>query len=273
MINDYILEALKVSFAKENSLKVINPPMIYKSPYTTYNKLVIFSNCDYIKMYINHNYVDSYYPTKDKYENINDKPIFIDDIYLKTYKDEKYSKNDNELLAISLDKMSKETSSIADFLKIDEVKNLVFKKILTIENLLSFYTEAVIFNSLEADYIFEGYKNDVVAISKEYKLSSKRRLKLVIDQKIILDSILKVIKADIFLVDENDNILNDTQGILQIDTIGDIKLIGESHVDFELGRKSIYLEANKTGSATIKVSYAKLETSADVVIKGENIND
>ncbi len=273
LINDYILEALKVSFAKENSLKVINPPMIYKSPYTTYNKLVIFSNCDYIKMYINHNYVDSYYPTKDKYENINDKPIFIDDIYLKTYKDEKYSKNDNELLAISLDKMSKETSSIADFLKIDEVKNLVFKKILTIENLLSFYTEAVIFNSLEADYIFEGYKNDVVAISKEYKLSSKRRLKLVIDQKIILDSILKVIKADIFLVDENDNILNDTQGILQIDTIGDIKLIGESHVDFELGRKSIYLEANKTGSATIKVSYAKLETSADVVIKGENIND
>lgn len=265
-ISSYILDALKVVNNKENALKVINPPLIYKSPYTTYDKIVTYTNCDYLKLYINKNYIASYYPT-NTYNSDEGKIIYIDDIYLKTYKNDKYSKNENELIAISLDKMSKKSSSLADFFKIDEVKSLLSKKILTVENLMSFYTKNVILDSLDASYIFEGYKNDVSVTSSTFTLNSKRHLKIDIKSEINLESILDVIKCDIFLVDENDNVLTDTKGILEIKTIGDLKLLSDPYIDFELGRKTIYLEASKVGSATITATYKNYTSSKDVIIK------
>lgn len=263
-ISDFILKGLKINNSNKKDIYVLNPPLKGKSPYSTYDKIVVFSNASSLSLTINDEELGQY--KEENFSNLDMKIYFIDNIFKKTYNGLKYSSFENELIADCLENMAKNIGSFSEILSLNTVKILLSKGILKTEELIPFYTKEITSNNQVMKYNFFSKEEN---ISKVYNLSSDINLKVEKEEVIFLNDNFITFKMNIKLVDENDNDITSSDGILELAKKGDITLINNKYEPFELGKQSIYFIANKESDSKVFIKYQGKQLEVDVSIKKE----
>lgn len=263
-ISDFILKGLKINNTNKKDIYVLNPPLKGKSPYSTYDKIVIFSNSTSLSLTLNEQELGQY--KEENISNLNMKIYFIDDIFKKTYNGLKYSHFENELIADCLENMAKNIGSFSDILSLNTVKILLSKGILKTEEMIPFYTKEITSNNQVMKYNFFSKEDN---ISKIYNLSSDINLKIEKEEMIPFNDNFVTFKIDIKLVDENDNDITSSDGILELAKKGDVTLVNNKYESFELGKQSIYFIASKESDSKVFVKYQGKQLEEDITVKKE----
>lgn len=229
----------------------------------------VFTNCDYVKLYKNNEYINTFYPNVKKYPNLKHPPIIIDDLIGDMIKDnEKFNDKDAEVIKQLLIKVNKSglNLNLVDTLKMGR---LFFKYKMTMTDAENLYTRYFGGWGEEAlNFYFEGYINDKCVAKVNKSQVSKPNLKVVIDKnELIEDATYDVVRVVVKLVDEDNNDLVYANDVIRIESEGPIKIIGPSNKALIGGSIGFWVKTvGESGSASIKIYSNRFE------MVEENIN-
>ncbi|NLC66553.1 MAG: glycoside hydrolase family 2 protein [Clostridium sp.] len=216
----------------------------------------IFTNCDYVKLYKNDEYINTFYPDKEKYSNLPNPPVIIDDLVGDTIaKNEKFSEKDAETIKKLLMQVSKTglDLSIKNKLQMGKIFLKYKLNMADAENLYTKYFGG--WGDKATNYYFEGYINDKSVCKVTKGQVSKANLIMSIDKnKLTEDITYDTTRITLNLVDQHGNSITYANDALQIETEGPVKVIGPKTISLIGGSIGFWIKTTgKSGDANIKI--------------------
>ncbi|MDC7242494.1 MAG: glycoside hydrolase family 2 TIM barrel-domain containing protein, partial [Sphaerochaetaceae bacterium] len=220
---------------------------------------IVFTNCDYIKLYKNNQYVGEYYPDYDNFPNLPYPPIIFDD-YL------------GELIINSgkytLKNAKRITKLINNFYRNDfKVKPLNALRYLLLKrktlpefkDVMEIFEEYVAMQKTEpVAFKFEGYLNDELVITKSKGQTKEALLKATLDhQELIHGFTYDATRLVVRLVDEYDNDLQFSNDVVSVSVSENLEVIGPKNLSLTAGSTAFYLKTRKPGLAEIIVKSSR----------------
>lgn len=219
---------------------------------------VIFTNCDYVKVYRNGRYIDDFYSAWDTYKFVPFAPVIVDDyIGNLIYEDEKdYKKPVLKRIKKVLNSINSSNpwTKFANGLRMFNL--MVFHRI-TMKEAMDFYGKYIgDWGQEGGNYLFEGYINDQCVISVHKSANQK----VILDAKAD-DSLLKhqdtydATRIVVKKTDENGNDLIYANDVITIETSEHLEVIGPKSVALIGGSIGIYVKTTGiTGKGSIKLT-------------------
>lgn len=225
-------------------------------PKMIYDRIIVYTNVDYIELYKKGNYVGKFYKSS-KFSNMKNPPIIIEDTIGEIMqKKEGFSPNDSNKIKKIMYKIV--DGGIANLSLYDKLGMfLVMRKYnLSIkdgERLFNNYFSTL--NLENEKYRFIGYSGDVKVIDKEYGVSNKFFFKTKIDHDLLVENdTYDVSKIDIYKVNEYDMVCDYASDVISFDVSGPIEIIGPKRVCLIGGSISIYIRTiSKSGDAVVNI--------------------
>lgn len=224
----------------------------------------VMTNADYVKFYINDDYINDFYPSKNHWPYLPKSPIIIDDfIGNLIHENEPYSKKDCDTIKEVLLSVMKTGMNIPLKLKI---KMLIFLK----KNKLSFDQAAVFYEKYigkwglkSVSYKFKAMKDGEVMMEKVVGSTDKHKLLIKEDDQVLSETdTYQTTRIVVKHVNENNNLMNYSQEVIHIDIDGPLDLIGPKSLPLTGGSIAFYVKTKQTkGTAIIKVSSNNIETN------------
>lgn len=235
----------------------------------------IFTNVEYVKMFRNDGFVESFYPCKEKYPNLLHPPIIISDFIGQVLeRQEKMSHSDSVILKKLMKK------AINKDYKLSFIDRLVVYFILKKYNKHSSYIYELFRKYIIGDvnkkviYRFDGYVNENVVksitigdIESINYVCKADKQSLVVSKT--FDSTRIVVKA----YDQYNNIVNTDIKAFHIETFGGIDLIGPKDVSLLGGYLAFYVKTNQksdNGYVCITSDELKFKIDFDIQIMDKN---
>ena len=220
-------------------------------------EVVVFSNCEYIKIYKNNQLIGDYYPDTDSYPNIPYPPYIIDDLIGDLIiENEKFKEKDARKITNLLLQYQKYGFKLPLISKLS-VAGLFIRKIINFGILMDLHEKYV---SNQGDkptvFRFEGYNDDELVISKEMAHSKKFILVAKSNtEELHHGYTYDVARIVIELKDEYDNTMNYSNDVISIQTSEHLKVIGPENVALLGGSVGVYVKTTgKAGKAWISIS-------------------
>jgi beta-galactosidase len=227
-------------------------------------EVMVMTNADYVKFYINDDFINDFYPSKNHWPYLPKSPIIVDDfIGNLIHENEPYSKKDCDTIKEVLLSVMKTGINIPLRLKI---KMLIFLK----KNKLSFDQAAVFYEKyigkwgLESvSYKFQAIKDGEVMMEKIVGSTDKHSLLIEQDDQVLSETdTYQTTRIVVKHVNENNNLMNYSQEVIHIDIDGPLELIGPKSLPLTGGSTGFYVKTKQEkGMATIKVSTNNIETN------------
>ncbi|MBU1144694.1 MAG: glycoside hydrolase family 2 protein [Firmicutes bacterium] len=217
---------------------------------------VIFTNCDYLKIYHNDQLVGTFYSDWEKFPYIPNAPVIIDDyIGDRILENESYSKKvakkiKQVLLAYNrygTDMPLKDKLSMANLMSVHKF---------TMKDAMDLYSKYIGGWAKEGClYKYEGYMDDKLVATSIRGQSKEVFLKAELDDKILLHDITyDVTRLVVSLKDEFDNILPFASNVIEIETSKELQIIGPNKLSLLGGSTGIYLKTTGIlGKASIRI--------------------
>lgn len=218
--------------------------------------IYVFTNCDYIKLYKNGEFIKVFYPSKDLYPNLNHPPIIIDDLIGDAIKEnEKFSVADSKIVKDILINVSKNG---IDLSLIDKLKMawIFFKYKMNMGHAEDLYTKYFGgWGDAATDYIFEGFieEKSVLKTTKSQVLNPS--LLMTVDSKLLVeDATYDTTRIVVNLLDDwGNNIIYGNDSII-IETEGPIELIGPKVISLIGGSIGFWVKTTgEPGIGKVKV--------------------
>jgi beta-galactosidase len=200
--------------------------------------IYVFTNCDYIKLYKNDEYINTFYPASHKYPSVLHPPIIIDDLIGDAIlKNEKFSPTDAKTIKELLIKASKTGANLnlRDTLKMGRLFLKYKMNMRDAEDLYTKYFGG--WGGAATTYRFEGYLQDkcVLTTTKSQVVSPKLTM-AVDEQNLVEDATYDTTRVVLRLVDDygndiiygNDAVIVETKGPLEVIGPQVLSLIGGS---------------------------------------------
>lgn len=229
------------------------------------NEVFAFTNCDYIKLYKNNEYIKTFYPEKNKYPNMPNPPIIIDDFIGELIeKNEHFSPKDSEICKNILRAIGKYGSQLPLTYKL-KVLRLLKKYNLTFDQGVKLFFKYVGgWGTKKVSYRFDGYIDDtkVKTVIKEnhdefrYVIEYNRKVLKVEDT---YDALRVVIKK----VNQHNEIIPYSFDPISIKTEGSIDIIGPNLIHLQGGVAAFYVKTNQNkgiGTIYIQADHMLVET-------------
>ncbi|MCK4551831.1 MAG: glycoside hydrolase family 2 protein [Tenericutes bacterium] len=212
-------------------------------------EIVIYSNCDYIKIYKNDQFIGQFYSEWKLYPDIPYAPFIIDDLIgdliidNEKYKEKDAKKITNLLLSYNRNGFK---LSFKDKLK---YLSLSLRKVLDITDLMNLYEEYLAFQSkIPVVFKVEGYKADELVITKYKGHAEKFELKVNINNKeLIHEDTYDVARVVISLQDQFDNTVTYSNEVLKITTSKNLEVIGPNNISLIGGSIGVYVKTLSKG--------------------------
>ena len=234
-----------------------------------YGDIYVATNCDYVELYKNDEFVGKFYPNKKEFKYVKHPLILIDDLVGKTFKEERFQEK-------HWARMGKTFSyyAIHGFTKM-KLKDSLFlarmmlKYHMKYDDLVYYWNKHVAsWGGIAKKWTFKGYKDDKEVLVKEIGPSKTFDLKVecpitVLEPKETYD----VIKVKLSHVDEYDSLMFYSQRVIEITTEGPIALIGDSHQALLGGQLSIYIRSKGKGTAKVKSKMDDIEKEIELEVK------
>ena len=218
-----------------------------------YGDIYVATNCDYVALYKNDEYVGDFYPKNKEYKFVKHPLILIDDLVGQTFKEERFDKK-------YWAKMGRTFSyyAIKGFRSM-KIKDLLFlgrmmlKYHLGWSDLVYYWNKHVAsWGGIAKKWTFKGYKDGKEVIQKEIGPSKVFDLKIETKRTTLkVGDTYDVASIKVSHVDEYDSLMFYSQRIVNIEVEGDIELIGEPQQTLLGGQLSIYIRSKQKGHGKV----------------------
>lgn len=221
------------------------------------DRIYAFTNCDFIKLYRNNEYVKTFYPCKKKFKNLKHPPIIIDDFIGQLLeKHDNIKKHDSKRVKQILYKIARNKGIISTINKL-EIWLLLNKYHLTYTQATSLYHKYLGgWRMKDLVFRFDGYKNGekVKTIIRDNNRSYN--LTLDINKKVLRpSSTYDVAKVVVKKVNQNDEVMLYSFDRLDVETSGPIEIIGPSNINLIGGEIAFWIKTTgEKGVGTITIS-------------------
>ncbi len=230
-----------------------------------YGDIYVATNCDYVSLYKNDEYVGDFYPNKKEYKYVKHPLILIDDIVGKTFKEERFQEK-------HWARMGKTFSyyAIHGFNKM-KLKDSLFlgrmmlKYKMKYDDLVYYWNKHVAsWGGIAKKWTFKGYKDNKEVVVKEICPSKVFDLK-VETNRTTLESrdTYDVARVKVSHVDEYDSLMYYSQRIINIKTEGAIELIGDENQTLLGGQLSIYVRSKEKGQGKLTLKMDNIEKAIE----------
>jgi len=195
---------------------------------STRGNVYIFTNCDYVKLYIGDKYIKEFYPRKDLFKNVVHSPVLIDDFLGDAIKEnEIFNNKDSDRIKKLLIKANEVGEDLPLHNKL-MLGYLFFKYKIDMKDGRDLYTKYFGgWGSSSSSYTFEGYKNDKCVITKTKSQVSKPKLHMDIDSDILTEDITyDVTRVVIRLKDDYNEDIIYAHDVITVETDDKLEVIG-----------------------------------------------
>ena len=234
-----------------------------------YGDIYVATNCDYVALYKNDEFVANFYPNNKEFKNINHPLILIDDLVGKTFKEERFQEK-------HWARMGKTFSYYAihgfDKMKLKDtlfLGRMMLKYHMNYSDLVYYWNKHVAsWGGIAKKWTFKGFIKDKQVIEKEIGPSKVFDLKVETKTTTLqAEETYDVARIKVSHVDEYGSLMFYSQRIINIQTEGPIKLIGPENQTLLGGQLSIYIKSEGKGTAKVKLKMDNLEKIISFEIK------
>lgn len=234
-------------------------------------KIIVFTNCDYIKVYRNDIYINTFYPDQTTFSAMPHPPIIVDDLIGNLlYENERFSEKDAAIIK----------KILLHFLKYGGELPLIDKiqmGILFVKYKMSFADAADLYGKYIAGwgeksktYRFDGIMKDTVvsqvikSAADEFILRAKADCTLLTEEETY-----DVTRVSVCLTDPYGETLAYASQIVTCTVSGPLEIIGPSSFSLIGGARAFWVKtAGKKGTGHIEITLENgLETSVEITIK------
>lgn len=218
-----------------------------------YGDIYVATNCDYVALYKNDEFVGNFYPNNKEYKYVKHPLILIDDLVGKTFHEERFKEK-------HWARMGKTFSYYA----IKGFKSMKLKDLLFLGRMMLVYhlgwsdlvyywnKHVASWGGIAKKWTFKGYKNDKVVLEKEIGPSKVFDLKVEVDRDYLEEKdTYDVLRIKLSHVDEYDSLMYYSQRIVEISTEGPIELIGDNKQTLIGGQLSVYIRSKGKGQGKV----------------------
>ena len=216
--------------------------------------VVVLTNCEYIKIYKNDEFIGKFYPNQDEFKNLPHPPIIVSDLIGDALLKDGFKRKD----AHRLKKVFKEiqTKGKLSVLNLIRMAYLMLKYRLNYQKGVDLYTKHVInWGSESVIYRFEGYIGDAcvstihrgASYNKVLCLHSKRA-------ELIEDDTYDVARIEVKLVDEYEHDCIYDNSVVDVEVNGPLEVIGPKSFSLIGGSRAFWVKTKgQEGLATVVV--------------------
>ena len=218
--------------------------------------IYVFTNCDYIKLYKNEEFIETFYPSNNIYPNVSHPPIIINDLIGEAIKEnEKFSAKDSEIVKGILINVSKNglELSVIDKLKMGWI---FFKYKMNMGHAEDLYTKYFGgWGDAATDYVFQGYIDDKCVLKTRKSQVLTPSLVMNIDSRLLIEDLTyDTTRIIVKLLDDNGNNIIYANDSIVIETEGPIELIGPKVVSLIGGSIGFWVKTTgEPGIGIVKV--------------------
>ena len=239
-------------------------------PEAIFNDIYIATNCDYVEVYKNDEFVTRLYPKNDKFKYLKHPPILLDDIVGQTFNEEKFPKK----IHLKIARMFS-YAAMHGFNHLPVKMKLylawcMFRYKIRYTDLVGYWNKYVgAWGGIAKTYKFIGYKNgDKV---KEVEIGPSNEFDLeVIPNKLVLENkdTYDTLKVTLRHLDSHKSLMQYSQRIVEIETSGPVCLVGQRLQTLVGGQLTVYINSlNKAGDATVKVKMDDVTKIINIKVK------
>ena len=223
-------------------------------------EVVVLTNCDEVKFYINEDYINTFTPSKD-YENLPHPPVIIDDFIGRLiHENEPFSEKDASQVKDILLHIMRNGMKLPLKLQL-RMRRILKKYDMTIDQAAKMYENYVGKWGLESlTYTFEGYKDGQLAVTKKAGPTKSNHLTVSVEDDVLEETeTYDVTKINVFHLDEHDRVLPYSNEIITLYIEGPLEIIGPKQRVLRGGSTAFYVKTiGKKGQAKLTVSTERL---------------
>ncbi|MDT8336264.1 MAG: glycoside hydrolase family 2 TIM barrel-domain containing protein [Candidatus Izemoplasmatales bacterium] len=221
-------------------------------------EIIVYTNCDYLKVYRNDQFIDTYYPDTENYDFLPHAPVIINDLIGESLKEnEDFKEKDAKKIKSVLLSYQKNGTNMPFKDKI-KIANLMMRKVIDFNDAVNLFGKYLSNQDLKPTvFRIEGYLNDklVKTVYKGHMTESKIIIepdKTTLSHGLTYDMIRVIIK----LVDQFDNVLDYANEVFTVETDENFEVVGPKSVSLYAGSIGIYLKTKKSNpNAKVKFNF------------------
>jgi beta-galactosidase len=231
---------------------VANPPLTGDNDEALLKPLYVLTNCDYVELYKNDVYINTFTPDKKLFPHLPHAPIVIDDFIGSSFKEEGISSKDALKIVKALNLVGREGIAHLGAKDLLPFIPAILHSKLNMDRLYSFYGKYVAgWGEKSSTYTLKGYKEGKLVNEKKYGNSTKFFYRYEVSkQHLINDKTYDVARVSIKFVDEFGTQEHYANRILSFKTFGPLEVIGPKVVAMDGGDISVYVRSKETSSLT-----------------------
>ena len=215
-------------------------------------EIVVYTNCDYIKVYKNDSFIKTFYPDIDNYEYMPHAPIIIDDLIGESLQNnEDFRPKDAKRIKKVLLSYNKNNFDMPIKDKLTTL-NLLIRKVINFDDAISLFGKYLANQEKEPTvFRIEGYIDDVLVKTIYKGHMTESNILVEPDRKELIHGITyDMVRVVIKLVDQFGNVLDYGNEIVKVETDDSISLVGPKSTSLIGGSVAIYLKTVKENPST-----------------------
>ncbi|MDO9628591.1 MAG: glycoside hydrolase family 2 TIM barrel-domain containing protein, partial [Acholeplasmataceae bacterium] len=230
--------------------------------------VIVMTNMDYVKLYKNNDYIQTFYPNKKKYPHLNHPPIIIDDLIGESLaKNEKIKARDAERTKKVMKAVTLYGNNLPLRYKLSMLYVLKKYKMTYDMGVQLFYKYMTGWGSKGTIYKFEGYIDDKLmkTVYKENNHSFDLLLETSLSE-MKHEETYDVKRYVIKKVNQHQELIPYATDSIHIKATGSIELIGPSEVNLLGGAIAFWIKSCSSG-----VGYIEVESEGQLIIEEVNV--
>ena len=239
-------------------LKVLSNMKPGDVPEAIFNDIYVATNCDYVELYKNNEFVAKFTPKNDLFKYLKHPPILIDEIVGETFKEDKFPEKSYLKIAHMFSYAAMHGFNHLPLKNKLYLGYMMMRYKVSYTDLVGYWNKYVgAWGGKAKTYKFKGYKNGKLVKEAEVGPSNEFDLRLTLSKKeLINEDTYDSLRIRVEHVDEHGNLLQYSQRILNIEVSGPIELIGPSSQSLLGGQLGLFIKSKNekgTGKVTIKM--------------------
>ena len=251
-------------------LKVLSNMKPGDVPEAIFNDIYLATNCDYVKLYKNDEFVAKFYPKNDQFKYLKHPPILVDEIVGATFNEDKFPKNTHLKIAHMFSYAAMHGFNHMPLKNTLYLAYMMVRYKVSYTDLVGYWNKYVgAWGGKAKTYKFKGYINNQVVKEVEVGPSTTFDLKITPHkEELVNGDTYDTLRIKVEHVDEHNNLMQYSQRILHIETEGPIELIGPEYQTLLGGQLSIYVKSKgEKGVGKVKITSDEFHKELQINVK------
>ena len=235
-----------------------------------FNDLYIATNCDYIELYKNDEFVLRFNPESKAFPHLKHPPILMDDIVGETFNEPKFPKKSHLKIAKMFSYAAMHGFNHLPLKNKLYLAWMMFRYKVTYTDLVGYWNEYVgAWGGKAKTYTIKGYKNNKVVKEVELGPSNEFYLEVVPNKTTLINGeSYDTLKLTLRHLDNHHSLLHYSNRIINIEVEGPLSLVGPKQQVLLGGQLSLYFNSiGEKGKAKVTLTMDEETHVVDVEIK------